>query len=155
VKRFVFRLERVQRLRQREEERAVIALGAARRTLGEATARRDALLQERADLDRSWQEAVVRTGAQAATVRDFASYRTALQARIVAAEEALEKAARAEQEARGALEKARRRCRILEKLRERQEARHREAVLKEDQQVLDEAGARGIERRRTERRTKP
>lgn len=137
-----FRLERLLELRRRQEEEAVVALAEEQRKVREAEARLEELRVERIRLDEAWHRAVAVEANHATLARDFSMYRSALDGRRTEVEEDLVMLREGELQARKALEEARKRRRMLDKLRERDEARFREAQRKIEQDVLDEAGSR-------------
>lgn len=148
MKDFVFRLDRVLELRKNQERKALEALGRARRAIHEAQEFHEFLCQSRIPLGRAWREMICCGEVDAATLRDFAAYCGVLEQRIAAAKHLVQKVVALERIELAAVEKARRKRRVLEELRARHELRHQALVLSAEQQVLDEAGAQGRERRR-------
>lgn len=145
MKRFRFRLEPLLRLRETERDRR-------RRELGEALALEAKLRGESASLDN-------RRGEQLDALREMTRqglvdvdrilearrYTSLLQAEIQVTQAQLEAVGQETERRRRALIEADRAVKILEKLRDRQSLRHRQAFRRKEAQINDEiAGRRGI-----------
>lgn len=142
MQRFRFALEKVMRLRAQETDVAKRALGealqaemAARQALAEALERRS-----RATLD-----AVNRETAGGIAAHEFASVRTHLSflgKQVDEARRLLAGAEEATRQRRVALLEARRREKVLEKLREHRLEQYQAELLREEQKEFDEYGNR-------------
>jgi flagellar FliJ protein len=151
MKKFTFRLETLLRLRRQAEDECREALAAAVEATRQAHEVVKKLEAEREALEQDWAEAERKSGTDVETFRDFEAYRAVLQRRLNAAHAKLTETREHERNCRLRLQEAAKKRRILEKLRERHEQRHAEAVMKEQQNQLDEHGTtRFVRRKETE-----
>lgn len=148
MRKFTFRLETLLRLRRQAEDECREALAAAVEAARQALDTVRKLEAERVALEQAWAEAERQSGTNAETFRDFEAYRGVLQRRLNAAKAKLTQAREHERNCRLRLQEAAKKRRILEKLRERHAQRHAEAVLKEQQNQLDEHGTTRFVRRK-------
>lgn len=139
IRRFHFRLERILSIRRRQEEQERMRFGAAMQAKLQAEMR----LEEIRNRMRETIEAAARMMESRVTIEDLRrthDYRMALLRRESEAESALAEAVCRLETARTALIEARKKKRVLERLRERAHARWRYESENEEQNDLDEIG---------------
>ena len=145
MKRFSFRLETLLRLRQRQQEDCQCALAAAQVAVRLAHHALEQAHTERRNLDRDWSEWMRRRATGNEGGKDFELYRAHLENTLAVRQKAYQVAWEGEQTARTQLLTVMRKKRILEKLKERQELRHRTDQFKREQQQLEERGIGHLE----------
>jgi flagellar FliJ protein len=153
MKKFTFRLETLLRLRRQAEDECREALAAAVEAARQALETVRQLKAEHEALEQAWAEAEQKAGMNVETFRDFEAYRAVLQRRLNTAKTKLAQAREHERNCRLRLQEAAKKRRILEKLRERHVQRHVAAVLKEEQDQLDEHGTTRFVRRKDAKET--
>ncbi|RMH56217.1 MAG: flagellar export protein FliJ [Candidatus Hydrogenedentota bacterium] len=147
--RFRFRLERVLSVRRHEEDREKLRFAVAVRNLEEA---RKNLRATREELRRAVEKGAAVAAARPTIedlVRDY-EYRAALLRREERETKAVEEAQERYEEARRYLIEARKKRRLLERLRERRFEEWREEEIRREQEELDEMGVAGFRRLREE-----
>jgi flagellar FliJ protein len=137
MKRFVFRLEAVLKLRQQRQDAALAALGAAQRAHQEAS-------EFKRSLQKQLDDGLLKRERLADAVASTLSYRMEQdfidgnKARIIRADHAVIRAQRGVEKALRTYLLARRQTRMIEVLREKDEAEHRAIYRKRELKQLDE-----------------
>ena len=137
MKRFVFRLESVLQLRKQRQEAALTALGAAQRAHQEA-------VEYKRSLTQTLQSSLLKREHLANSATSPLSYRMeqdfidGTKARLVKAEHGIIRAQRGVEKALRSYLMARRQTRMIEVLREKDEADHRALARKKELKQMDE-----------------
>lgn len=138
MKKFIFRLETLLRLRKKQEDERKAELGAVQRRVRDLFMELDRLQDERVRLEKEWASRL--NGNQnAGSLRAFEEFRTHLFRRTDHTQIELDAAQVELEQARRKLSEAMRKVASLENLRERHELRHRNHALKQEQDMLDES----------------
>jgi len=149
MKRFKFRFKRLQELRERREEAALLKLALAQTDL----AREEELLAELvgAVADSGYQlGALLADGATAAQLRNADDYRTARRTSARQQRRAVQEAARRAAERADEFHRAHREADAIRKLHERKRRQHRKESLRELQKELDEIGGSRLKAQETQ-----
>lgn len=136
---FRFRLQRILDLRLHHLERARVELAAARRTLeARAVDRREA--EQRASIASDALRIALDRGLEAGELVARQEGIERLRAEVAASRQAWEEALRELDRARARVMEAQRSARVLERLRDRALAAHRQELARREQRILDEVG---------------
>ncbi|MDQ8153285.1 MAG: flagellar export protein FliJ [Gemmatimonadota bacterium] len=136
MSRFKFRLQRLLDLRQKKEQEAASAVGAARNAAEAATRREDELTERR---DATRQELLPAAGqtVRVAELHEIAFLVRALDERVQDAQKAAKAAERSVQEKLGELGEAMRDRRILDRLKDRRSEEWRAEDARQEREIMD------------------
>jgi len=141
MKAFRFKFKRLQDIRERGEDEAMLRLSLAQRDLG----REEKLLNELVGMVQSSGtklSALVREGAPGDVLRNADAFRLSAAAAADSQEMSARHAAQEVAERRGEFRRANQEAEAIRKLHERRREEHRKESLREAQKQLDEIGAR-------------
>jgi len=141
MKRFVFRLDFLLRLRREQEEGCQKELARTILLVEQARVSLERSMLARENLRREWRDRLNSNLGLTESASTYEACKTVQECRVRDAEQVEVKARTEEQLARLKLLKAARKRQILEKLRDRHVLSHREACLKAEQKLLDEVSA--------------
>lgn len=147
AKRFVFRLETVERLRKRARDEQRRAVAEAVRVLAAAESRAQSLNQQLRNMVDLTREARQTERLDIAALRGNQLHRNWLYRRIMESNEEIAKAQVRLDSERTKLGEATARLKVLEKLRERRWSRHLVEVAREEQTIASEIAVQGFVRR--------
>jgi flagellar export protein FliJ len=137
VKAFSFRLEKVLKYRKYVQKKAQRELSAARRAYGKETAAAKKLAEQRMQIAEETRRETTR-GVEVPRYRFYLASMYQCDTQLEEAELAIEERRREVSAREGALRKASRESKILEKLKGQQFNRYRENMQREEQKILDE-----------------
>lgn len=138
MKRFHFRLERLERLRRREQRDAAVQLAEATAAVEDCRRRREMLERAENEIHEMWREESRKNSPRAGLLREIAEQLEATRRSIEAAGEREKRALELLVSRREAYLERSRAYRVLEKLREKRWRRWLEQVQREEQRQLDE-----------------
>jgi len=141
MKKFTFRFGKLQKVRERGEETALLRLSLAQTDLAREQKILAALLGEVRDSGSQLSE-LLKQGSDVSMLCNADTFRRAVTTAARQQRGSVGKAAAALAEKQDEYRKAHQKAEVIRKLRERQQVDHRRATLRDEQKQLDEIGAR-------------